>query len=199
MQKWGGGTNKEPQKVWNKVGTIIGNKFKLLDMGNQEQSINQEEEQIDAREIEMQHDQPKDMSPRKQGSNHNKHLHRIGLSKNSKGGNVAGRETSSKHTISEVQSRIELQGDNQHKPLQKGINEEELMKKSKVARSRSMKRRESDATSRNLFASDLVRRRKIVLKRVKYQKELEQYKRRLGFDMAVVNQNGKIWYFWKDE
>ncbi|KAH0656126.1 hypothetical protein KY290_031750 [Solanum tuberosum] len=29
--------------------------------------------------------------------------------------------------------------------------------------------------------------------------ELEQYKRRLGFDKAGVNQNGKIWCFWKDD
>ncbi|XP_049396567.1 uncharacterized protein LOC125860610 [Solanum stenotomum] len=29
--------------------------------------------------------------------------------------------------------------------------------------------------------------------------ELEQYKRRLGFDKAGVNQNGKIWYFWNDD
>ncbi|WMV18188.1 hypothetical protein MTR67_011573 [Solanum verrucosum] len=29
--------------------------------------------------------------------------------------------------------------------------------------------------------------------------ELEQYKRRLGFDKAGVNQNGKIWCFWNDD
>jgi len=29
--------------------------------------------------------------------------------------------------------------------------------------------------------------------------ELEQYKRRLGFDKAGVNQNGKILCFWKDD
>ncbi|WMV45111.1 hypothetical protein MTR67_038496 [Solanum verrucosum] len=81
---WGGGRNKEPQKVWNKVGIITGNKFNLLDTGNQEQSLNQEEEQTNGKEIKMEQRQSKEISQGLQGSSHNKHIHTIRISSNSK-------------------------------------------------------------------------------------------------------------------
>ncbi|KAH0669880.1 hypothetical protein KY289_024373 [Solanum tuberosum] len=106
-KNWGGGRNKEPQKVWNKVGIITGNKFNCLDTGKEEQNRNQEE-QINDKGIDMEHDQSKEMSQGIQGSNHNKQIHKaVALSSNNKGIYEAGKETRSEHTISEVRSRFE--------------------------------------------------------------------------------------------
>ncbi|WMV18187.1 hypothetical protein MTR67_011572 [Solanum verrucosum] len=154
-KKWGGGRNKEPQKVWNRVGIITGNKFNLLDTGNQDQSLHQEKEQIIDDEIEKE--------PNKQS--HNKCV---------SNNNEAGNTSSSERTISEVRSRVlrtdpksVQKGDNveelmtinreqQADPsgVQKDDNVEELMTKSTDAGNRNMDKRESVANSGNLFISD---------------------------------------------
>ncbi|KAH0635878.1 hypothetical protein KY289_035793 [Solanum tuberosum] len=127
---WGGGRNKKPQKVWKKVGIITRNKFNLLDTGNQEQSLNQEEEQTNGKEIEMEQRQSKEISRGLQNSSHNKQMHTTKISSNSKNMTEEEKETSSEHTVSEARNRIEKQG----------------------VGSRHTTRRESDATSRNLVA-----------------------------------------------
>ncbi|KAH0776288.1 hypothetical protein KY290_007699 [Solanum tuberosum] len=151
---WGGGRNKEPQKVWNKVGIITGNKFNMLGTGNLEQSLNEEEEQTNGKEIEMEHRQSKENSQDLQGSSHSKQMHTTRISNNIKDMTGEEKETSSEHTISEVRSRIEKQGDLQQKKLLAGVNEEELMSNRKGVGSRHTTRRESVATSRNLVATE---------------------------------------------
>ncbi|KAG5575751.1 hypothetical protein H5410_055885 [Solanum commersonii] len=60
-KNWGGGRNKEPQKVWNGVGVRTDNKYNLLDTSDQDQSINQgEQSKVEA--IEKEIGQPKDIS-----------------------------------------------------------------------------------------------------------------------------------------
>ncbi|KAH0725418.1 hypothetical protein KY284_001283 [Solanum tuberosum] len=64
------------------------------------------------------------------------------------------KETSSEHTVSEVRSRIEKQGDLLHKNLLAGVNEEELMSNCKGVGSRHTTMRESDAITRNLVSTE---------------------------------------------
>ncbi|XP_049413166.1 uncharacterized protein LOC125876094 [Solanum stenotomum] len=73
-RKWGGaGRNKEPVKVWNKVGIAIGNKFNLLDSRNLVRGEDQIMERVNEKEAEQKSVQAKVNSPGRQNSN-NKEL-----------------------------------------------------------------------------------------------------------------------------
>ncbi|KAH0644800.1 hypothetical protein KY284_032684 [Solanum tuberosum] len=50
---WGRGRHKETEKVWNKVGILTGNKFNLLESGNQDTGKEQEKDLVNENEVEM--------------------------------------------------------------------------------------------------------------------------------------------------
>ncbi|KAG5624938.1 hypothetical protein H5410_010156 [Solanum commersonii] len=67
------GRNKEPAKVWNKVGIVIGNKLNLLDSGNLVRGEDQVVERVNEKEAEQKSVQSKVNSLGRQNSN-NKEL-----------------------------------------------------------------------------------------------------------------------------
>ncbi|KAH0642255.1 hypothetical protein KY290_033858 [Solanum tuberosum] len=63
-KKWGGGRNKQPEKMWNKVGIITGNQFNMLEQEMKEK----EEEEKQLKENMMALEDDKEKTPGVQGS-----------------------------------------------------------------------------------------------------------------------------------
>ncbi|KAH0696829.1 hypothetical protein KY289_014311 [Solanum tuberosum] len=225
-KNWGGGKNKEPQRVWNRVGIVTDNKFNLLNTGDQEQIHNQEKEQQREEEISKECGHTKDMPLEIQGSPPTKQLHNdiegtfvaesinnAGLVTKSK--DVRGRISEGRE--SEINSRHMFISENGEARVNR-YEEGEILKgpdliedEEEVIQHKKETEEDEDMDYKIQQISkvgDLSPRhtnslkygaRKALMEPFQNPSELEQYKRRLGFDKAGVNQNGKIWCFWKDD